>query len=311
VLNILKETDVSRKYTTLVNGEGLFNDGTVVAFFHIITKVIYTGKLNFWESMLKFFRLSVGGPIFGILVGWISSRWIRSIHRDHTLIVLITVFFTYLMFLLCENYIDVSGSLALVSMGIFLSQFTKVNLSHRNLHAVHTMWAFFGFVLETTIFFITGTFIGDLFTKLETIKLGGDDVIKGLLFIPVLNLIRYLVMLIQLPVLNKIGFPISCTSALILSYGGLRGAIALSLAMLVFVDPLLSVDLRHLCLYYVVVIIAFTVCINGMTIKVLMKLTGFLDVDPIKDKMKNNVLRKILISAFQFKDEILKKDTEL
>jgi NhaP-type Na+/H+ or K+/H+ antiporter len=152
--------------------------------------------------------------------------------------------------------------------------------------------------LETTIFFITGTFIGDLFTKLHTIKLEGSDVIKGLIFFPVLNLIRYLVMLLQLPILNKIGYPISCTSALILSYGGLRGAIALSLAMLVFVDPHLSLDLRHLCLFYVVATIAFTVCINGMTIKFLMNITGFLDVDPIKDKMKNNVLRKILISAF-------------
>jgi NhaP-type Na+/H+ or K+/H+ antiporter len=106
------------------------------------------------------------------------------------------------------------------------------------------------------------------------------------------------VMLMQLPILNRIGFPVSCTSALILSYGGLRGAIALSLAMLVFVDDHLSLDLRHLCLYYVVITIAFTVCVNGMTIKFLMNVTGFLDVDPIKDRMKNNVLRKILISAF-------------
>jgi NhaP-type Na+/H+ or K+/H+ antiporter len=166
-------------------------------------------------------------------------------------------------------------------------------------------------VLETLLFFVTGIFIGDLLTNLEKIQFSKSDVFKGILFFPILNLIRYLVILIQLPMLNKVGFPISCTSALILSYGGLRGAIALSLAMLVFLDPLLSNQLRHLCLYYVLLTITFSVLINGFTIKSLMNATGFLDIDPIKEKMKNNVMRQMLISAFQYKDDVLKKDIDL
>lgn len=261
--------------------------------------------------MIKFFRLSFGGPIFGILVGWIISRWIGSIMRDNTLIVVITIFSTYLVFFISESYLGVSGILALVSLGLYLSQFTKVNLSNENLHAVHTVWSFCGFTLETLIFFITGTFIGETLTKYETINLNKIDLYKGLAFMPVMNLIRYLIMLVQLPILNRIGYPISYTHALIHSYAGLRGAIALSLSMLVFVDPKLSSSLRHLCLFYTVITIAFTVLINGMTIKLLISITGFLQNEPIKEKMKNNVLRKILISAFQFRDNVLLRDNEL
>ena len=42
-----------------------------------------------------------------------------------------------------------------------------------------------------------------------------------------------------------------------------------------------------------------------------MNATGFLDIDPIKEKMKNNVMRQMLISAFQYKDDVLKKDIDL
>lgn len=308
---LLKELGTSIKFNTLLEGESLLNDGTAFTFFLVFKDVILKGHFDFYPSLIKFFRMSFLGPLFGILVGWAISRWIGSIMRDNTLIVVITILTTYLVFYVSEYYMDVSGSLALVSLGIYLSQYTKVNLTHDNHHAVHTVWSFCGFVLETTIFFITGTFIGQTFTKIHTIRLDSKDVFKGLLFFPLVNLIRYFVTLIQLPILNKVGYKVSLTSAFILSYGGLRGAIALSLGMLVFVDPHLSIRMRHLCLLYVVVTIWFTVCINGMTIKFLMRITGFLDVDPIKDKMKNNVLRKILISAFQFKDDILKKDQEL
>ena len=267
------------------------------------------GSFEFWPTVFKFFRLSFGGPLFGIVVGMIASKWISKILRDNSLIVIITLFSTYLVFFISENYLEVSGILALVSLGIYLSQFTKVNLSHKNHHAVHTVWSFCGFVLETMIFLITGTYIGQQLLNYKEFAVEWSDVFKALIFFPFLNLVRYLVMLIQLPILNKVGYKISCTSAIVLTYGGLRGAIALSLAMIVAVDYRLNVKLRHLCLFYVVVTILSTVCVNGMTIKFLMRAIGFLKKDPIKQKMRNNIIIKMLIKTLEYGVE-LKKDKE-
>lgn len=306
----MKELGASIKFNTLLEGESLLNDGTAYVFFLVCLDIVTKGSFELWPSIIKFFKLSLGGPVFGTIVGWLASKWIISIAKDSNLIVVITFFTCYLVFYVAEIVLNLSGSLALVALGVYMSQFAKVKLSEENSHAVHNVWSFCGFVLETLIFLITGAFIGVQILNYEELTLVPADGWKALLFYPYLNLIRYAVTLIQLPILNKIGYTIPCNWVLILTYGGLRGAIALSLAMIVAVDMRLSSELRHLCLFYVVTAIAFTVCINGLTIKYLMKWSGFLTVDPIKKKMKLNVLRKMLIDSLTH-EFMLKEDKEL
>lgn len=310
VVALLKELGASTRFKTILEGESLLNDGTAYVFFLVCLDIVVNGSFDLFPSLIKFFRLSFGGPLFGILVGFFASRWISRIMKDSTLIVMITVFSTYLVFFLSENYLEVSGILALVSMGVYLSGYTKVNLTHDNDHAVHTVWGFCGFSLETMIFMITGTFIGGKMVHYNDLALTTSDLWKAVLFYPFLTLVRYLVMLIQLPFLNKVGYKISGVSAVILTYGGLRGAIALSLGMLVAVDERLSIYLRHICLFYVVSTIAFTVCINGLTIKKVMKWTNFLKKDPIKEKVKYNMTRQILVNTMKEMSE-LKAEAEL
>lgn len=308
VVALLKELGASTRFKTILEGESLLNDGTAYVFFLVCLDIVVNGSFDFFPSLVKFFRLSFGGPLFGIIVGYLSSKWIGNIMKDNTLIVIITVFSTYLVFFLSENYFEVSGILALVSMGVYLSSYTKVNLSHENDHAVHHVWGFLGFSLETLIFMITGTYIGGRLVHYSDLTLTTSDIWKAIIFYPFLTLVRYLVMLIQLPFLNKVGYKISNVSAIILTYGGLRGAIALSLGMLVAVDERLNMNLRHICLFYVVTTIVFTVCVNGLTIKNVMKMTNFLKKDPIKEKVKYNMTRQILVNTMRELSMIKQQD---
>lgn len=222
--------------------------------------------------------------------------------KDNTLIVIITAFCTYLLFFLSENYLHVSGILALVSLGVYLGTFCKVHLTHSNDHAVHTIWSFVGFTLETLIFLITGTFIG---AKVGEFDLSYIDLIKVLFFYFMLMVVRTVVIFIQLPFLNLVGkYSISKLSALILSYGGLRGAIALSLGMLVALDDRFNKDFQQVCLLYVVVVIICSVCINGMTIKFLMIQTGFLEEDVIKKNIKKSLSDLLFFTTHKKKLEL-------
>lgn len=124
----------------------------------------------------------------------------------------------------------------------------------------------------------------------------------------ILFLVRYVVNLILLPFLNCTGYKTSLSNIFILSYGGLRGAIALSLAMLVATDTELNQDIRDVCLFYVVVTIVYSVCVSGMTIKTMMKWSGFLVFDPIKEKMTNGVMRKMILSTIREKDRMEHQD---
>ena len=80
--------------------------------------------------------------------------------KDNKLLVMITMFCTYGLFFFCETFLEVSGILAVVTFGLFLGSLGSVHLTHESDEAVRTVWNFVSFVLETLIFFITGTYMG-------------------------------------------------------------------------------------------------------------------------------------------------------
>ena len=194
VVALLKDLGASIKFSTLLEGESLLNDGTAyVVFLVCLDMVANDGAIDVFPSIIKFFRLSFGGPLVGLIVGWLCSYWIEVIMKDNTLIVIITAFCTYLLFYVSENYLEVSGILGLVALGVYLGTFCKVHLTHSNDHAVHTIWSFVGFTLETLIFLITGTFIGG---ELSHISLTSWDILKALAFCPILMAVRTVLMFI-------------------------------------------------------------------------------------------------------------------
>lgn len=87
--------------------------------------------------------------------------------------VAIIIFVTcYFCFFISENYLHVSGILALVSLGVYMAGKLRINLSHEVDHTVHTVWGFVGFTLEALIFLISGTYIGAKYHEYEKLTLG-------------------------------------------------------------------------------------------------------------------------------------------
>lgn len=297
VVALLKELGTSIKFNTLLEGESLLNDGTAYVFFLISAEVVKSGKFDIVQSIIMFFRLSCGGPLLGLLTGWLSVAWLKHILKDNLLIVQIVAVAIYFMFFVAENFLKVSGILALVTLGLYLGTNAKMHFSHESDHSVHTVWSFITYCLETLIFFITGTYIGEQLRNRDEYSFRGSDIWKVILFYFFLGLVRYIVMLLQYPVLNRIGYRITLTSAFILSWAGLRGAIALSLALLVILDDVFSKRFKDLCLLYVVTMIVMTVLLNGLSIKFLMKKTGFLKEDLTKKKMFDSVVKQVIFNT--------------
>lgn len=304
VVALLKELGTSIKFNTILEGESLLNDGTAYVFFLICMEVVATGEFNPFSASLQFVRLSFGGPIFGLIAGWISIYWLKHILKDNSLIVLITFVVTYMVFFYSETYLKVSGILALVSLGLYLGTYAKVHFSHESDHAVHTVWSFISFCLETLIFLITGTYIGEALSNSAEFSLETSDIWKVLLFYAFLMLVRFLVLMIEYPFLNLVGYKIDFRSAVIMSWGGLRGAIALSLAMLVVLDERFGKRFKDLCLLYVISIIVLTVVFNGLTIKFLMKATGFLKKSITKEKIFKSVVKEIIVNTVHREEEL-------
>ena len=118
----MKELGVSRRLSTMIEGESLLNDGTAMVVFLVVFDIVKGESMGVADILIKFCRLSFGGPILGVIWGIIMSSWLKRIHNDSVLEVNLTVFGSYLLFFVAENTaVHVSGILAMVALGFYMT----------------------------------------------------------------------------------------------------------------------------------------------------------------------------------------------
>jgi NhaP-type Na+/H+ or K+/H+ antiporter len=66
-----------------------------------------------------------------------------------------------MIFFLAEcTPIHVSGILAVMTLGLYMTKTGKTGISTESEHSVHHVWSFVGFVAETVIFILAGVIMG-------------------------------------------------------------------------------------------------------------------------------------------------------
>jgi len=236
VVALLKELGASKRLATMIEGESLLNDGTAMVIFLVLLDLVEGNHLTAWEVIGMFCRLSFGGTALGLIGGVILSWILSRVHNDAVREMNATVFTAYLLFYVAESTkLHVSGILAIVALGLYMTTSGKTNISSESMHTVHGIWGYVGFVAETVIFIVSGVIMGERATKPNTITY--VDYLKLLGVYVGLHFIRFFCILVFWPLLRKIGYGMSFQQVVLCSYAGLRGAVGLSLALMVCNSP--------------------------------------------------------------------------
>lgn len=161
VVALLKELGASKRLSTMIEGESLLNDGTAMVVFLVILEFAHGNELSAGDIIGMFARLSLGGTILGIVAGIILSLMLKRIHNNGVLEVNSTIFVSYIVFYVAENTpLHVSGILAIVALGLYMTNKGKTQISTESEHSVHHVWGFIGFLAETVIFILSGIIMG-------------------------------------------------------------------------------------------------------------------------------------------------------
>ena len=209
VVALLKELGASKKLSTLIEGESLLNDGTAMVVFLVLLELVEGVDLTWGDIILKFVRLSFGGPLLGAVFGGFVSLILQRIHNNFVLEVNITIVAAYLVFFLAENTgLHVSGILALVALGVYMAWAGKADISAESEHALHHVWGYVGFIAETVIFFLSGLVLGGRLSHPESNITAGD---YGKVFANylLLHVIRFFMLFLFWPILNRLGYGMS------------------------------------------------------------------------------------------------------
>lgn len=263
VVALLKEKSSRKRLETLIEGESLLNDGTAIVFFSLFYGFALgtTTEIKILPVIGEFIWVVASGLLIGAAIGW-GILWIigRLINQPMIEITL-SITAAYLTFIIAE-FLHVSGVVALVSLALMFSTIGRTQISPEISHFLHQFWEVMTYMANTLIFLIVGIVIME-HTTFDSPKLW---LTLGILYI-LLTIIRSISVIVLMPLLERIGIGINRKKATVLVWGGLRGAVSLSLALSLAQDINIPEQLREQILFLTAGIVFLTIVINGSTME--------------------------------------------
>ncbi len=241
IIALFKSIKAPFRLTHLIEGESLINDGTGIVLFRILFLLSVSQSSDFKDSwtylqtgLVQFFFISIGGVLCGYGVGLLLTRLLNSFKKSAAAQLALTIIGTYFTFFTAEHVLEVSGVLALMGLAYPL---TKIKLfSSFKKQGLMPIWEYLAIAANSIAFLTVGLFTDfKLFTNHWT---------SSLFIILVVFIARAISVLGTIPILNltahfsfwqvgkKLSFEkISMTYQIILILGGIRGGLALALAL--------------------------------------------------------------------------------
>ena len=254
VIGILKKAGVPKSLETKITGESLFNDGVAVVVFLVIMGIVTGGHdVTAGHIMLLFVEEAIGGVLFGLAIGWLAYRMLKSVdnYQVEVLLTLALVMGGYAF----ARVIHVSGPIAMVVAGIFIGNRGRLfAMSENTREHLDSFWELMDEILNAVLFLLIGL-------EILVLTIKGNYLIAGLIMIPVVLLARFISVGIPVTFMRRIR-DFSPHAVKILTWGGLRGGISVALALSIPNGPE-----REALLTVTYIIVIFSILVQGLTIE--------------------------------------------
>ncbi|MCA8913005.1 MAG: cation:proton antiporter [Planctomycetes bacterium] len=273
VVALLRDVGAPKRLSLLIEGESLLNDATAIVLFTLLIAFAAgsdAGHLDLTQSVLGFLKVLLGGFAVGMVIS-LGLTWLLSrVFNEPTVEITLTIVMAYGAMVLAEHYLHVSGVIAIVTMGLWLSGPGRTAISPEVRGRQHHFFGMLAYIANTLIFFLAGVVIVTEFQHFQPIGI----LIVLLAWIGIM-VIRFIVTFLFQPVMNKLGPRVSLRQSAVISWGGLRGAVSLALALVVAGNPDIPAETRSQILRATAGVVMLTILINGTTTGWLLRKLGF------------------------------------
>lgn len=223
VVAVFREVGVPRRLLTLVEGESLLNDGVAIVLFAILLEAATGGTVGVAAGVVDFVVVFGGGALIGAVLGLVAAAALPWLDRLSA--AALSVALAYGGFVLADVVLGVSGVMATAAAGMVLSGLAPSRASAEVREMWDELWEALDHVSNAVLFLLIGLVIGPvgLGEHLGPILLATGVVLatRAIAVVPVVWLLERVAHIPRLGWRNEA----------VLVWGGLRGGVALALAL--------------------------------------------------------------------------------
>jgi len=285
VLAIFEEIHVNIGLYFLVFGESLFNDGVTVVLYNTMKALIdiqNVGALEIVMALLSFICVVLGGAIIGLANGLFASyvtMFTKHVRVVEPLIIFSSAYFSFLG----AEVFHWSGIISIIAYGITIKRYGFQNISKKSYTTVKYSIKTLASTSDCIIFLFLG-----LELIQESHQFHAGFILATILLCLVFRFISTFLFAFLVNLARK--DQIEYKEQFIMAYGGLRGAVGFSLAVVLDKD----VWYRELYITTALAMVFFTVFLQGGTIKLFVKLFKIELQTKEKPKICNDVQNKLM-----------------
>lgn len=289
VVAVLHTLGAPHAFRALIAGQALLNDGMVFVLFLIFRDMMLGSDPTFLGHVGMLVRLLVGGVGWGAVAALALGAWFLIVFDDsavqHTLVLVAG----FAAFFLGESWLHVSGVLATVVVGLYMSARGRFSMgprvareNHAILAEVRTRWPRpavpttrtslrprarpltlapsaaahtrcrrqVSFAASTVLFSLAGVVTYDRIRGAPDLDFSAQ-LLNNLLIFLATNAARLAAIALLFPLLRRLGYGLSWREALVMAYTGLRGAIGIALALLIEEDVAVPRAVRSMLAFHV------------------------------------------------------------
>ena len=269
VLAMVKKMNLSSVTETRIAGESLFNDGIGVVVFLTLLNVKAEGIDNTTiQSVGSLFATEVvGGIVLGAVMGFLGMKLVKYIENEHVELEVLITLSLVLLVPVISHIFHFSAVLGVVVMGLFLNQNIDGDDKQEGVQKVmgdyvYKFWHLLDETLNAILFILIGL---EIIPILQNFDISYLLIVIIVIFLVVVS--RGIGVFLPIKVLS-IKKSFEKNTALIITWGGLRGGLSIALALNL---PDSIGDGKDLILILTYGVVLFTILVQGLTLKKIVK----------------------------------------